>query len=252
MEMSRFGIGVDGCPGGWVFVVLGPDYYAHGRVDSLDGLFAQIPHDGLVFIDMPIGLAHPGEIGRRCDREARSHLGVRRSSVFATPSRMALDATSYEEACTLNAKASGRKLSRQAYNILPKIREVDTYLQAHAVARSRLRESHPELNFCGFAGQPMRHNKRTPAGFAERLAVLDRFSSGACETMVAAHRQLHARGVFRDDVVDAFVNALAAACPASAHVRVPEADDMDERSLPRHIHSVRMVSGSCADRQGHV
>lgn len=242
------GVGVDGCPGGWVYVVLGPQRYGHGRVRALRSLLERIPDEGLVFIDMPIGLAAPGEIGRSCDREARRQLGPRRSSVFATPSRNALEATSYAEACLRNAAASGRKLSRQAYNILPKIREVDALVRSSASARKRLRESHPELNFRALSGAPMVHNKRKPAGFTERVAVLERHFPGAGEAVAMGHRQLRAAGVARDDIVDAFINALAAARPLAEHIRLPRDDDTDEFDLPRHIHSVRGVGDAHAAR----
>lgn len=242
-----FGIGVDGCPGGWVYVALGPERYMHGRVTSLDQLFECVPDHGLVFIDMPIGLAGPGESGRLCDREARQLLGVRRSSVFATPCRAALNATTYEQACALNAAACGRKLSRQAFNILPKIREVDTIIRANAGLRKCLRESHPELNFRMFAGQPMTHNKRTPEGFAERLVVLEKYWPGAADAIGAARRQLRRLGVARDDIVDAFINAVAAARPRAEHTRVPAVLDVDECALPRHIHSIRALVPLASD-----
>jgi predicted RNase H-like nuclease len=219
----------------------------HGRVTSLDQLFECVPDHGLVFIDMPIGLGGPGESGRLCDREARQLLGVRRSSVFATPSRAALNATTYEQACALNAAACGRKLSRQAFNILPKISEVDMIMRANAQVRASLRESHPELNFRMFSGQPMAHNKRTAEGFAERLAVLEKYWPGASDAISAARRQLRRLGVARDDIVDAFINALAAARPRAEHMRVPVASDVDECDLPRHIHSIRALTHEAPD-----
>jgi predicted RNase H-like nuclease len=239
---EQFAIGVDGCPGGWVYIALGPDVYMHGQVVSLERLFDRVPANGLVFIDMPIGLGGAGEVGRVCDRQARQLLGVRRSSVFATPSRAALNASSYEQACALNAAACGRKLSRQAFNILPKIREVDTIIRANAQVRVRLRESHPELNFRMFADRPMAHNKRTAEGFAERLVVLEQYWPGASEAVAAARRQLRRLRVARDDIVDAFINALAAARPRGEHIRVPAAADLDECDLPRHIHSIRALT----------
>lgn len=238
---NEFGVGVDGCPGGWVYVALGPDQYLHGRVTSLDMLFERVPANGLVFIDMPIGLGGIDEVGRQCDKEARRLLGVRRSSVFATPSRRALNASTYEQACVLNAAACGRKLSRQAFNILPKIREVDAIMRASGHARTRFRESHPELNFRMFSGHPMTHNKRTAEGFSERLVVLEKRYPGASDAIDAARRQLRQLGVTRDDIVDAFINALVAACPNTEHMRVPAAADVDDCGLPRHIYSVRAL-----------
>ena len=123
-----------------------------------------------IAVDMPIGLlerAAPG--GRECDREARALLGrPRASSVFSPPTRKALAARRYEEVAALN----GAGMSKEAFNILPKIREVDALMDA--ALQDTVVEAHPELAFCRFAGRPMRHNKRTPDGRRERLSLLRR------------------------------------------------------------------------------
>jgi predicted RNase H-like nuclease len=111
--------------------------------------------DGVIAVDMPIGLPDHGR--RACDALARARLGPRRSSVFPVPVRSALAASSF-------ADVTG--LSIQGWHLVPKIREVD------ACWEPRVRECSPELSFAVLAGAPMTHNKRTPEGQAERLAVL--------------------------------------------------------------------------------
>jgi predicted RNase H-like nuclease len=111
--------------------------------------------DGVIAVDMPIGL--PDEGRRACDTAAREGLGPRRSSVFPVPVRSALAATSF-------AEVTG--LSIQGWHLVPKIREVDACWEPRVV------ECSPELSFTVAAGAPMTHNKRTPEGQAERLAVL--------------------------------------------------------------------------------
>ena len=49
----------------------------------------------------------------------------RSSSVFPAPVRATLKATNYEEACRLSMNAHGKSMSKQAYEIIAKIREVD-------------------------------------------------------------------------------------------------------------------------------
>src|SRR5579872_2534270 len=44
-------------------------------------------------------------------------------------------------------KADERGLSKQAFHLLPKIRQVDQYLLEHAHDRSRILELHPEVSF---------------------------------------------------------------------------------------------------------
>lgn len=129
--------------------------------------------DGVIAVDMPIGL--PDEGRRACDSLARRRLGPRRSSVFPVPTRGALQATSFTE-------VSG--LSIQGWHLVPKIREVDAGWQPRVV------ECSPELAFAVLAGAPMAHNKRTPEGRAERLAVLGDVTT-------------RARGASTHDVLDA-------------------------------------------------
>jgi predicted RNase H-like nuclease len=152
-------------------------------------------------IDIPIGLAARGP--RACDREARRMLGPRRNSVFPAPARTVLGASSYEEACALSRRVSGRAISKQLYNIVPKIQEVDR-LQA----RSRLPhlfEMCPELSFALMAGAPMRHSKRTPAGRAQRIEAL-RSDFGD----LGSFAEPPPRGATREDVLDALAGVWTA------------------------------------------
>ena len=79
-------------------------------------------------------------------------------------------AGTYAEALAASRAASGVGLSRQAWNLVPKIREVEA--AARAVGADRLAEVHPELAFAAMAGAPLPHPKRSPAGRAERRAAL--------------------------------------------------------------------------------
>jgi predicted RNase H-like nuclease len=117
-------------------------------------------------IDIPIGLLDqisPG--GRVCDRLARRLLRRRASSVFSPPTRDILTATHYEQ-------VRGHGMSRQAFGIMPKIRQVDRFMPP--ALQQLVYEAHLELAFMALAGHPMQHNKKTPAGREERLQALSR------------------------------------------------------------------------------
>jgi predicted RNase H-like nuclease len=121
-----------------------------------------------VAIDIPIGLPERG--GRACDVEARALLGPRRSSVFPAPVRAVLGCTTWFEA---NAKAratDGRGLSRQVFNLLPKIAEVDAAISPRQ--QRRIVEAHPELCFASMAGTPLAAPKRTAGGRAARESLV--------------------------------------------------------------------------------
>jgi predicted RNase H-like nuclease len=76
-------------------------------------------------------------------------LGARQSSVFSVPSRAALEAGDYREACGIALATSDppRKVSRQLFMLVPKIREVDTWLHDHMADAGRVFEVHPEVAF---------------------------------------------------------------------------------------------------------
>ncbi len=159
-------------------------------------------------IDIPIGLARDGP--RRADAEARRQLGPRRSSVFPAPVRSVLAATTYAEACALSRAACGKAISKQLFNILPKIREVDALITP--LRQERLFEMSPELSLAVLAGAPMAHPKTTPAGRAERIRALGEVFG---PEEVERHVVRPPRGARVDDVLDAFAGAWTARRRAS-------------------------------------
>lgn len=234
-------VGVDGCRAGWFAVALPV------RGEPLFGLFSSLEdlwtawgdESERLFIDIPIGL--PSAAPRRCDIEARRLLPKgRKSSVFPVPCREAVhlsgNRTAYTRACDINRIALGRGLSRQAWNICPKIAEVDRFLVATKSARARVHESHPELVFMGLnRGRAMRWGKKSGAGREERLAVLTTRLGEARSVLETALRS-HRRGeVTADDILDAMALATAAAFPAGACLTLPQAVERDALGLPMAI-----------------
>ena len=123
---------------------------------------------GAAVLDIPIGLP-PREL-RRCDLEARRLLGRAAPSVFLTPPRAVLQATSQKEASSIWRQLSGRGCPAQTFGILARIREVDMELRAHPLPA--VHEGHPELAFQRLAeGTPLA-SKHIPAGRAERAGLL--------------------------------------------------------------------------------
>ncbi len=162
--------GVDGCRAGWVVVLLQRKGKKHETQVRLCRTFAEVlalePQPEVIAIDIPIGLLDkPEPGGRECDRQARKLLGRRASSIFSPPTRPMLKATSYEQVRQLG-------LSIQAFNILPKIREVDQLMTP--MLQMRIHEAAPELGFMSLAGVPMQYNKKTREGREERSQALQR------------------------------------------------------------------------------
>ncbi len=114
-------LGVDGCPGGWIgALVSGPSVTWLLLPDAAAVLAVEADAVG---IDIPIGLPDVGP--RACDVAARARLGARRSSVFPAPVRAVLAASSYADARARSVAAAGCSLSAQAWNLVPRIADVD-------------------------------------------------------------------------------------------------------------------------------
>ena len=195
--------GVDGCQSGWLCVTknLVTMKIVARILTRIDEVLALTPRPDVLTVDIPIGLTDAGP--RECDLQARAKLGApRSSSVFPAPVRPTLKATTYAEACQLGAKADGRKLSQQTWAILGKIREVDTFLRSDPTLQEWVREVHPEICFWAWNGnRAMSHRKKSPAGKAEREAlVMSRF--GAAYTR--ARSTLPFGQYSNDDLLDAF------------------------------------------------
>jgi len=93
-----------------------------------------------VCVDIPIGLSRDGF--RACDRAARQLLGKR-----STP-------LSYEELNLASKAHCGKGVSKQAFYLLPKIREAEALLRSPNSDGLDWLETHPELCFSSFNGAP--------------------------------------------------------------------------------------------------
>jgi predicted RNase H-like nuclease len=225
--------GVDGARGGWVVVTVAAaaegDEADVRFVSDLHGLLQQIDTRAVAAaaIDIPIGLAQREP--RQADIETRQLLGPRRSSVFPAPVRTALDASTYEEACILSRRACGKAISKQLFNILPKIREVDRLVTPRR--QERLFEMCPELSLTVLAGAPMAFAKTTPEGRAERVQAL---AAVFGHEQIDRHVRQPPKGARSDDVLDAFAGAWTARRHARGeHLRL--GGQLDERGLRMEV-----------------
>ena len=229
-------LGLDGCKAGWFLAGLDEQGNgAFGILEHIDELAEYLSDAAVALIDIPIGLRgeHPDE--RTCDKLARRVLRPKRhSSVFPAPSRLALDCTTYREASVHNRACTGRGLSQQTFNIMPKIREVDLFLRGNS-SGGKIREMHPEVALWALNGErAMGHAKRTKDGFEERMAVLSRYLPNAREIVAMALREHPRKAVARDDVIDALVGAVTARFHPKLQ-SLPEVPEFDDEDLPMEI-----------------
>ncbi|WP_306252833.1 DUF429 domain-containing protein [Parvularcula sp. IMCC14364] len=215
---AAFVLGVDGCPKGWLAVRLFPHRGVPQSVEQTifsnfnDLLRSEWGQAELVLIDMPIGLADHGRRG--CDTLARRKLGKgRAASVFPAPRRPMLEFATYEAANAwgkAQGKDAGGGLSKQAWNILPKIRELDACLTPDL--QEVVREAHPEVAFLRLNdGSPVVAPKRKLAGQQQRARLLEANGlmnlNRTWQQLAAEHRRQAAK---LDDYYDACALALTA------------------------------------------
>lgn len=166
--MTTIVLGVDGARHGWVGVTWdGTSTDAH-FAPTLAGLCQRAGPVAVVAVDMPIVLQDEGP--RACDDEVRPLLGPRRSSLFAPPTLGAMAHDVYADANAWSKQHHGHGISKQAWMLVPKIREVRALA---ADATVSIHETFPELSFRAMNGdRPMSHPKRTWTGMRTRLALL--------------------------------------------------------------------------------
>lgn len=210
-------VGADGCPTGWILAVQNDDqdpelHFTPTFAEALEAF----PSAAVFAIDIPIGL--PERDPRAADIEARAFIGPRRSSVFPAPPAAVLDATDYGEALELARRATGKGLSKQAWALLSKIREV-----AALASDQRVFEVHPEVSFCAMAGRPLTASKKTWNGLEQRRRLL----ASAGLNPPYASSEAGDRGA-PDDILDAL-----AACWSGSRIARSEAARLPSDSTDR-------------------
>lgn len=221
---------------GWLCVVIEEGNWSAEMQPSMLSVWHHHSDADTVLVDIPIGL--PEDERRTCDEEAKDYLGPeRRSSVFYTPCRAAVEAGSYDEASSLNKKHVGYGLSSQAWGIVPRIREVDEFL-SEVEPGETLREAHPEVAFAGLTGgEAISTSKQGDDGIEARLDALEKGFDDASEAfrnLVKKHIdcvapwQRRIGTANRDDLLDAMVLALIGQCSGGDFETLPVEPSTDE------------------------
>jgi predicted RNase H-like nuclease len=174
--------GIDGCKSGWI-VATARDVFV---VEQL-----HLEAFALVGIDMPIGLLDGPP--RACDVAARKFLERAGSSVFPAPPRAALAHADYRSALDAARAATGRGISKQTFNIMPKVAELDRLVDSanhHSIV-----EVHPECSFKTLNGDESLPSKKSSEGKNIRRQLLsDHFAIPSTAP----------QGASIDDMLDAY------------------------------------------------
>lgn len=128
----------------------------------------------------------------------------------------------------------GGGLSKQAWMITPKIREIDAVISPDD--QDRLGEGHPEVAFTRLNdGEPCRFAKRTTEGKRERRALLSRNGLTSAHDLFRRLKQMHGSGVAEDDIYDACALALTARARLEGKAIRLSDDERDARGLVMEI-----------------
>jgi predicted RNase H-like nuclease len=218
--------GADGCRIGWV--ICRRD--AHGTLDiRVVKAFADACEGlSILAVDMPIGFVDVPRPPRACEAEARRLLPGKASSVFPTPCRPALSATTHAEANAIS-RALGIGINQQTFHLFPKMREVDALLRGSTKLQRVVYEAHPELAFARMNGdKPVLSKKRQPEGYAERRRLLARHGF---KTKIE-----RLSGAARDDILDAMAVCRTATLIAAGKATcLGPTDERDRHGLPMNI-----------------
>lgn len=180
---------------GWVGVVIDGKGFVAASTGTLSDVLAWAEPVAAVGVDIPLG----GSGTRACDVEARRFVGPRSSSVFSAPALDAVAAT-YQATNAALTEAGRPRLSRQAWALLPRMREAAEV----AASDRRLVEIHPEVSFRAMAGAPVDWPKKSWNGLALRRRLL-------CAHGVVVPEHLPEVGnVAGDDLLDAAAVAWSA------------------------------------------
>ncbi len=227
--MSDHYVGVNACEGGWLAVAYTSEGFDHAGVFAGIGeLWTKYEESAVrIAIDVPIGLEtttapRPNEV------RARKLLGERSRTIVSAPVREASRKHRYRTAARVHERKTDTELSRAAFEITPFVAAVDEFLDAIDDARPIFVETHPELCYLAFAGEPMEESTGFAAGYAERMRTLAEFDRDAPPTVQSVAEATTGHRIPVSAVIDAVAVGLTVH-PGSGELRTlrkePPRDD---------------------------
>lgn len=228
INMDCRAVGIDGCKGGWIVADIMHGKLEVSKFNSLEEIVSEIPFDTCV-IDMVIGLqGKAADI--RPDSFARHELKGRASTIFPAPCREAVYGETKEQRIESNVKILGKKFTSQTDAIIPKIREVDEFLQRNEKLKNTIEESHPEVCFARLNGSVLMSSKHTEEGIQDRSRILQKYIDGVSfEEMKALSSRIKCN---MDDITDAVCLAIVANIKSLGKTEtIPEHPMMDETGV---------------------
>ena len=129
----------------------------------------------------------------------------------------------------MNQLILGKKFTPLTLGIMPKMKEIDEFLEMNSLYKNVIKESHPEVCFARLAGHTVMSKKSTMEGIEERLEILSRYISIEKDYLLKKEKELKCN---LDDLVDAVCLAVTAALVKEGKTEsIPESPMKDARGL---------------------
>jgi predicted RNase H-like nuclease len=169
-------VGIDPCLGGWLGIMISGDGWAVNVFKGIKDIITTWSDSDLFLVNLPIGLTQGTIEERSCDVEARKLLLMYNDfDLMAIPCREAIYCSSFGVANIVNKRLTGRKIPTRIWDVVDKIRELDTFLTENKDYREKFKECNCEIGYLILNGRPMINSKTTLAGYNERRNVLKKF-----------------------------------------------------------------------------
>ncbi|WP_455715817.1 DUF429 domain-containing protein [Anaerosporobacter sp.] len=229
LDKNSLSIGVDGCKGGWIVASIDHGTLKIEKKNSIGEIVTQYSGFDNFLIDMVIGLPSSKE-QIRPDSYARQIIKERSSTIFPVPCRQAIYAENVAEAYEENVRVLGKKFTPLTVGIMPKIRELDSFLQEHDQYKNVILESHPEVCFARLNGKTILSKKSEYDGVAERVHILNKYLPHLEINDLMQMAKTYRCNV--DDLIDAICLAVTAnLAKQGLCVTIPDKPMLDETGL---------------------
>ncbi len=222
-------IGVDGCKAGWIAAVFDHGKLVIERYTKFQDIVGHYPQFDELLLDMVIGLPSNRE-HIRPDTFARKIIKERASTIFPAPCRQAVYAGTVAMAYEENERVLGKKFTPLTVGIIPKMLEIDVFLQSNPHLKNKIKESHPEVCFAKLNGGTVLSKKSEVDGIGERIQILSKYISEITTDKLAKLARGYRCNI--DDIVDAICLAVSANLVGQEKYQViPESPMEDETGL---------------------
>jgi len=193
-------IGIDGCKAGWITAkALENKSISFQIIENLNDGYLKESNLSHIGIDIPLQLSHSEK--RLAEIEARSLLKNRACTIFSPPTLSALRAKNYIDACDVNFKECGKRISKQSWNLFPKIKEAQEFLQNNSISKLGIFEVHPELSFMAMNDMSLiKASKKTDIGREIRIKLIQKFFPNFSFALV--RNKYKKTQVLDDDILD--------------------------------------------------